>query len=97
MRTIKFRGREKTKAGNLIYGNYARYQYTDDGVEGDFITNIRGEGLLVHSDSVAQLVGVDRNGNEVYEGDVVTNPRDGTTFKAAMNHIYTVKSYTLKD
>ena len=48
---------------------------------------------LVHPDSIAQLVGYDKNGKEVYEGDTVINPRDGTHFKAAMNHIYTVKIY----
>ena len=42
---------------------------------------------------LSALVGYDANGNEVYEGDTVVNPRDGTRFKAAMNHIYTVKIY----
>ena len=41
------------------------------------------------------LVGVDKNGREVYEGDKVKNPVDGTTFQAAMNHINTIKSYEL--
>ena len=30
-----------------------------------------------------------------HEGDKIRNPIDGTTFRAAMNHIYTVKVYEL--
>lgn len=90
MRTIKFRGRVYN-TGKLVYGDLTQsYDQT-------LIWNWQDGSHIVTPESVAQLVGVDRNGNEVYEGDKLVNPRDGTTFKAAMNHIYTVKSYTLKD
>ncbi|MBQ6296180.1 MAG: hypothetical protein IJK81_00535 [Selenomonadaceae bacterium] len=51
--------------------------------------------VLVKEGTIAQKVGVDKNGREVYEGDKVKNPVDGTTFKAAMNHINTIKAYEL--
>lgn len=91
MRPIKFRGRRNDN-GELVYGSYVREVYSDIGtIHG--IVDEGGEEFLIDEDSVAQLVGVDKNGAEVYEGDTVINPRDGTRFKAAMNHIYTVKLY----
>lgn len=96
MRTIKFRGKstEKGNMGKLVYGDLV--QWGGFG-EGRICSWENGVIYDVEEDSIAQLVGVDSAGNEVYEGDKLLNPRDGTTFKAAMNHIYTVKSYTLKD
>ena len=84
MRPIKFRGRDL--AGKMRFGHYAitggRPYIIEEHVWCE-----------VYPDSVVQLVGFDKNGEEVYEGDTVVNPRDGTRFKAAMNHIYTVKIY----
>lgn len=86
MRTIKFRGRDV----------YDKLHFGDLWQRGDGTLIFDWEASLwfrVHKDSIAQLVGFDKNGHEVYEGDTVINPRDGTHFKAAMNHIYTVKIY----
>lgn len=58
MREIKFRGR--TLEGALVYGNYW---------EDEEIATIDNE--LVDKESVAQLVGHDREGNELYDGDIV--------------------------
>lgn len=91
MRPIKFRGRRNDN-GELVYGSYVREVYSDIGTIHAIIDE-GGEEFLVDENSVAQLVGYDKNGAEVYEGDTVINPRDGTRFKAAMNHIYTVKLY----
>lgn len=85
MRTIKFRARLEESGKMVTFGlcdvNFDGWidEYEDGIVE----------------DSLAQLVGLDRNGAEVYEGDKIRNPIDGTTFRAAMNHIYTVKVYEL--
>lgn len=80
---IKFRGRfwlkddyiETThKDGELVYGGYARLKFLFDDGEGDYILidddkTSAPQALLVYPDSVAQLVGYDANGDEVYEGD----------------------------
>ena len=61
-REIKFRGRDIT-TGDFVYG---------DLVHGNDTPIIRYDGKLwthVDPDSVAQLVGRDRDGNEFYDGD----------------------------
>jgi len=60
---IKFRGRRPS--GEWIYGSYVKgekYSYIIDNEHGQ---------CLVEPGSVAQLVGYDKNGDEVYEGDVL--------------------------
>lgn len=71
---IKFRGRRP--GGELIYGSYVKgekYSYIIDTEHGQ---------CIVEPESVAQLVGYDKNGDEVYEGDVVEfdieDPQDHT-------------------
>ena len=97
MRTIKFRGRvhktDPLDAGKIVYGsfvdygeNFYQYRYWIYPTDGD-------RNFPVDEKSIAQLVGYDKNGEEIYEGDRLCNPRDGTRFKASMNHIYTVKIY----
>ena len=71
---IKFRGRD-VKTGELVYGSFCR----PDGIIPDWNPNIEH---TVEPGSVAQLVGYDKNGDEVYEGDVVEfdieDPQDHT-------------------
>lgn len=60
MRTIKFRGR--TCGNIMVYGDLRHVGTTaviDD--------------TAVYEDSIAQLVAIDVDGNEVYEGDKVTS------------------------
>lgn len=67
-RPIKFRGKD-LKTGKIVYGDFAR-------VCDEFcIKVLRGpdvrEFVFVDPDSVAQFVGYDKDGNELYEGDPV--------------------------
>ena len=71
---IKFRGRRP--AGEWIYGSYIKgekYSYIIDNEHGQ---------CIVEPGSVSQLVGYDKNGDEVYEGDVIffdiEDPQDHT-------------------
>ena len=82
MRQIKFRGRFWNKAnldsaetdytdGDIVYGGYARIKFVFSEGYGDYILTERLVALLVYPESVAQLVGHDINGREVYEGDLL--------------------------
>ena len=64
MRPIKFRGRDAY--GKLHYGDL--WQRTDGMILFDHDETVWQR---VHPESVAQLVGYDRDGREVYEGDTV--------------------------
>ena len=64
MRPIKFRGCFPG-GGMTAYGDLI---HTKRGV---FIFTESGGRMVVEPDSVAQLVGYDKNGKEVYEGDTV--------------------------
>ena len=66
MRPIKFRG--KTFDGQIVFGSYC-YENLDDIGEIHSIIDEHGEENIVDPDTVAQLVGYDANGKEVYEGD----------------------------
>ena len=59
MRNIKFRG--TTPEGEIVYGDLTHHN-----------GNIFIDDKRVNPDSVAQLVGLDFNGDEIYEGDTVT-------------------------
>ena len=88
MRTIKFRG--QLSNGNFIFGDLVQW----GGFEEPRICSWNNGVIYdIEPESVAQLVGYDKNGEEIYEGDRLCNPRDGTRFKASMNDIYTVKIY----
>ena len=70
-RPIKFRGRDLV--GKMRFGHYATtggYPYIIEG----------GVWCEVEPDSVAQLVGYDKNGAEVYEGDTVIRYDDEEEF-----------------
>lgn len=67
-RPIKFRGR--TANGSLVFGNYCRTVFRDIGTT-HTIMDEGGEEFTVAPESVAQLVGYDAHGREVYEGDTI--------------------------
>ena len=91
MRPIKFRG-HSIGADKMVYGEYAQ-AFMGGNPQICYFDEHGWTCTEVDPDSIAQLVGFDRNGEEVYEGDNICNPNDGTRFKAAMNHINTVKIY----
>ena len=69
MRQIKFRGRNLK--GELVYGSYYYEHFTDTPKEIHAIISEYGVEWRVKPESVAQLIGIDAHGREVYEGDTV--------------------------
>lgn len=79
MRDIKFRARD-IKTGEIVYGDYISPWDSPNPnirVSRDFHKDERGRTVAfcyyheVDPDSVAQLIAYDKNGKEVYEGDLV--------------------------
>lgn len=78
---IKFRGRFWLKGldpsdintrlsdGDFVFGGYARMKFLFDDDDGDYIIQNDSTAFLVYPNSVAQLVGYDADGDEVYTGD----------------------------
>lgn len=67
MRKIKFRGKN-VKTGQIHYGFYSEYPVAGGRIE-TCITDKNLDTWEVEPESVAQLVGYDADGREVYEGD----------------------------
>lgn len=67
MRQIKFRG--ETLGGRIVYGFFCCTEVED--VTLPCIIVEEGDYRQVKPESVAQLIGIDANGREVYEGDTV--------------------------
>lgn len=65
---IKFRGRPTSAMyGNLVFGDLIHYN-------GRIAIHVIRQGIYtVDPDSIAQLVGYDVDGREVYEGDTLTD------------------------
>ena len=89
-RPIKFRGR--TPEGQTVYGDFVHYVPMSS-----FPGIIDDEDFYheVDPDSVAQLVGFDKHGCEVYEGDFCLDA-DGKEFKAVFEPDF-FKNATLKE
>ena len=72
MRKIKFRGRDLN--GHTIYGGISRNGKA-------IVLDDAGSRALVAPKSVAQFVGYDTNGKEIYEGDTLIDEK-GFTYTA---------------
>ena len=66
-RTIKFRGRD-IDTGEFVYAELGQISAE---INDEYLSFITDDAHLVDTDSIAQFVGYDANGNEVYEGDTV--------------------------
>ena len=69
-RPIKFRGRvpdtDKLDGGKIVYGSLVEYNFGRDRF---WINPLDGDrNYPVEENSIAQLVGYDANGEEIYEG-----------------------------
>ena len=73
MRTIKFRGK-RLDNGELIYGDILHYGKYETCIRSYLFPDKNSFSTLpVDSNSVAQLVGYDKNGKEIYSDDTVVN------------------------
>ena len=88
MQTYKFRGRS-VETGEYVYGDLIQ----DDNAV--WIQEWNGGKVEVYSETVAQLIGKDKHGREVYEGDKVINPTNKATFRAGLHHVLKVQHYKL--
>lgn len=89
MRTIKFRG--KRPNGAIIYGDLLHKR----GVV--VIAPTPALKFLVDENSVAQFVGVDFNGREVYEGDILLDDLENEHVAEIFDRPAVIKSLTLKE
>lgn len=68
-RPIKFRGYDTT-TGEFVYAELGEIMKTPDP---GYLTFVPCEAYYVDIDSIAQLVGFDSDGREVYEGDIIVD------------------------
>ena len=73
-RPIKFRGRDMT--GHFVFGLLTKKRIRSSGeIRFAIATGTRQSKVIpVDEDSIAQLVGYDKDGAEVYEGDTLVVP-----------------------
>lgn len=102
MKPIKFRGRD-IDTGEFVYAELGQVSAE---LSDEYLSFITDDMHLVDEDSVAQLVGVDKNGKEIYEGDTLTNESgdimtacllDGVISEVGFAHDFPLELLTLKE
>ena len=96
MRTIKFRGRDMN--GHFVYGLLTKKKIRSSGeIRWAIATGncTAGETVPINENSIAQLVGVDSAGNEIYEGDLLET--HGGELVADMSLCAAIELYRLKE
>lgn len=96
MRTIKFRGRAINH--DFVYGLLTKKKIRSSGEIRYAIATgncSMGETIPVNESSIAQLIGLDANGNEVYEGDLLET--HGGELVADMSLCAAMSLYKLKE
>lgn len=91
MKEIKFRGRD-IRYNKFIFSNSIAFEKIG-GLNGyqPYLRDENGDWVRCYPESIAQLVGYDADGREVYEDDVLVNGSGGE-FKASLNGIITSMS-----
>ena len=82
---IKFRGND-IGTGEYVYGKYLTCTHARSLEEKQtWIGDEDNDFHIIQEDSLARLVGYDRNGNEIYEGDIIV--LWGCNYIAAINSV----------
>ena len=88
-RQIKFRGvtckSRFHKAGEVVFGHSLDYFMGHNSPQIADETQQGWESIPVKPDSISQLIGVDKKGNEIYEGDEIVS-RFGSSCYATFRH-----------
>lgn len=76
MKRIRFRGRD-IETGEYVYAELGQVSAE---INPEYLTFITDDIHTVDTESVAQLIGIDADGKEIYEGDYVEVVHDGKQY-----------------